>query len=747
MNFNAGNALSLHEMIDMLNADQRRVFDKIKRHLLHQKKHEDKQCQQDDYKPLTMFVSGVGGTGKSFLIEAIKALVSSLWSSDDLLCAVTAPTGLAAFNVGGITIHRLFQLPIQHPGEASGYWRISKDAQKTMKTSLRSLKMIIIDEVSMVSSLNLAYIHLRLQEVFGGYDIFGSRNILFVGDLLQLPPVKAEPVFETISKKEVVLKLNGLTAINFWRDSVVYDELTINERQRNDQEFSKMLDCVRRGSPTEETLSTLAKRVIDVSPVDKFEELRLSGHNPVCLFPRREECNDFNRKMLDRLPSEVKEIVCVDEIDQTRTTCTWTKQLDKKLEILNKDCNMTGGLESKISLAVGARVMLRRNIDTKAGLVNGALGTVNKIAPTYMRVQFDHDPLLHDIEMVKGKFMIQRNFYGYRQQFPLILAYAVTIHKCQGLSLDCAIIDLNKHVFSPGMAYVALSRVRSLAGLHLISFTPSSIVASPACIQEINHLRAAYRSDLPSYDLPTTKRGRKCSKLTGCFGEPDAKKPKTDDGPSKSKRPNEGKTSSAKKSKTVDSEDLIITGVDPVINAYKFYTVNEQWQRNACARLGLQFVRVSKMRPGGPNVTLTPPDRRTIKHIVGDGNCLFRCFSYMITGSEDQHTAVRMVILEHMISIAHFLLGQHIAYDSVQDYIAGTGMDQDRTYGSDVEMFTLAHLLLTPVYSYNTADNSWWRYAPSGVDRSLVSDNTQMGMYLLFMSASEHFEVVCSVRK
>ena len=110
--------------MDAYNVHQRHVFDRIKDYLLHQKRHEDKQCQQDNYVPLTMFVSGVGGTGKSFLIEAIKALIKILWSSNDLLCAVAALTGLAAFN---IIMHRLFQLPIEHINDknTSGFWPLS----------------------------------------------------------------------------------------------------------------------------------------------------------------------------------------------------------------------------------------------------------------------------------------------------------------------------------------------------------------------------------------------------------------------------------------------------------------------------------------------------------------------------------------------------------------------------------------------------------------------------------------------
>ena len=104
-----------------------------------------------------MFVSGVGGTGKSFLIETIRSQVKEIWKhhvSDETTCAIAAPIGLAAYNVGGMTVHHLFR-----------YWPLSKVAQKVMRTNLRSLKLVIIDEVSMLSNLNLAYIHLRMEEL------------------------------------------------------------------------------------------------------------------------------------------------------------------------------------------------------------------------------------------------------------------------------------------------------------------------------------------------------------------------------------------------------------------------------------------------------------------------------------------------------------------------------------------------------------------------------------------------------
>ena len=172
---------------------------------------------------------------------------------------------------------------------------------------------------------------------------------------------------------------------------------------------------------------------------------------PVCLFPTRKQCDKDNSDMLSPLDTKMHVISCIDEIDETK---------EKAAQQLN--CKNTAGLEVVVNPAVGARVMLRRNIDVKAGLVNSAIGTLLAVLPSRVT----------DIKKVKGKFMVLKNYYVHRTQFPLILAYAVTIHKCQGLSLDCAIVDLSDKVFDECMAYVALSRVRSLAGLHLIAYYP-----------------------------------------------------------------------------------------------------------------------------------------------------------------------------------------------------------------------------------------------------------------------------------
>lgn len=207
--------------------------------------------------------------------------------------------------------------------------------------------------------------------------------------------------------------------------------------------------------------------------------------------------------------------------DETKSTAKWHDKAAKQLQKLNHDCNNTAGLEAVLTLAVGARVMLRRNIAVKSGLVNGAIGTVRSISPNIVSVKFDHlsDPC--DIERVKGKFIVLKKV--------LCVSHSIPTHfgLCCDYSQMSGIVDLSERVFADGMAYVALSRVRSLAGLHLIAFDSKSIRVNVKCLKEINRLRELYRKDLPLYDIPVPSLSNK-RKLTGTSkGEPALKKKRT----------------------------------------------------------------------------------------------------------------------------------------------------------------------------------------------------------------------------
>ena len=169
---------------------------------------------------------------------------------------------------------------------------------------------------------------------------------LLVGDILQLPPVNEKPVFDRVSQKAILHKLGSTTAINIWQEVVVYDELTINERQKTDAKFSEILDSVRCGFPMEDTVHALNERVFMGSIYEKYHKLEQQGKTPVCLFPNRLACHVFNTQMLNSLNMPIQEMKCSDNIDESSSSRKWTKRADKKLEELNNDCNNTAGLKT-----------------------------------------------------------------------------------------------------------------------------------------------------------------------------------------------------------------------------------------------------------------------------------------------------------------------------------------------------------------------------------------------------------------
>ena len=758
---------TVEDRVAKLNADQLRIFTNINDHLCHQQLHENGKCSCTKHKPLCMFISGVGGTGKSFLIHTIRGKVNELWkdNKESIRCALAAPTGLAAFNIDGVTVHRLFQLPIEHDSKTSTYWSLPKESLKVMRSGFTHVKLIIIDEVSMLSSLTLAYIHLRLEELFGGDQWFGSMNVLFFCDLLQLPPVNGSMVFQNISNKIIAARLGCVTVVNIWRESVVYDELTINERQKQDPEFGQLLNEVRVNCISDKTVALLLNAVIKCTAVEKFQELLGQSLSPVCLFATRKSCDQFNAEMLSKAGSQIVHMPCIDEFDETAGKVKWTKRASSELEKLNKDCNMTAGLEAELKLAVGVRVMLRRNLDTSQGLVNGALGTVSAICKDCIQVTFDHTPKLQfKIERVRSRFQVLRRFYVYRKQFPLILAFAVTIHKCQGLSLDCAIVDLSSDTFATGMAYVAMSRVRTLAGLYLLAFDPKSIKVSRECTEEVNRLRKLFRSDIPCIELSAVPKPIKSNpKRTGLTCDNMPPQPTKEQAKSTVCNPIKFKTSgsgkkreghppkqSAPSSSTIDltvGDVRVLPAERETTWTYlRYYQTDEVWQREKCAQLGLTFHNANNLEIGGPNVFLNRPNTERILRAIGDGNCLFRCFSQIITGSPGQHYAVRMCIIRHMRHISHLLIASTITNvgDDIEAYIATTKMDQIGSYGTDNEMLTLSHLLLCNVYSFNAMALNWSYLAdPGQIDPNIPLNVERKSMYIYWRNGN-HFDVVTS---
>ena len=139
----------------------------------------------------------------------------------------------------------------------------------------------------------------------------------------------------------------------------------------------------------------------------------------------------------------------------------------------------------------------------------------------------------------------------------------------------------------------------------------------------------------------------------------------------------------------------------------RYHQVNEEWQHVTCTTLGLQFVQHNGLGGGGPDVILTRP--LNVRGIMGDGNCLFRCLSYAVTGSESQYHTTPTKICDHLISIAHFMLSHHIdsEYTSIKGYLQDTPMDSNYTWGTEVEILTFAHMTNTRVLVFSTDNNTW----------------------------------------
>ena len=465
--------------------------------------------QNKPVEPYHVCLSGPGGVGKSHVIKLIHSdtlkllKLSGTFEPDDVIVLLTAPTGVAAFNINGMTLHSALLLG---RSKYSGFQPLSHDRLNTLRTKLSRLMLLIVDEVSMVGANMLLEIHKRLQQIKGVSDdaTFGGVSILAVGDLYQLPPVGQAPLFNTVSDCYAQLYGSG----SLWVDHFLMHELTKVMRQRDDLEFSDLLCRVRTNSCTSDDIRTLKSREIAADtanyPTQALHVYRLNA-----------DVDTRNTDMLNSLAPNSAQytIKAIDSVAGQTSHISLTSLSDKRSE--------TGGLHGTLKLAISARVMLTANVDVSDGLVNGARGVVVHIVTNTnsevasILVKFDNSRVglkaiqtsphrarfanavpLSKYEVVffaKGK----RGSEIKRLQFPLTLAWATTIHKVQGLTLDEIVVDMKGGRFSPGQAYVAFSRVKTLAGLHILNFTSKAIKDSIDVESEMLRLNSNLLHPLP----------------------------------------------------------------------------------------------------------------------------------------------------------------------------------------------------------------------------------------------------------
>ena len=296
-------------IISKLNTDQLEVFNKVTNAIQAQVN----GTTDSNAVTVRLFVSGCGGTGNSFLIKTIREWVLSAAHKG---VAVVAPTRIAAVNINDMTIHHPLMLPVEH-GITPKYRPLSDDTLKITRDVMRNVILVIIDEILMVSIVTLLYIHLQLTEIFQTEEVedgwFGKRNMLLLGDLLQLPPVFVGPVYTPLTAKLSQKYTGCVGAVNLWQDLFSYLELTINMQQKDDKQFVELLSqrCIinedikllnkRKIQPNGDTLSQRLKEV-----AQKLSEL---PPDTVCLLPTRNMCDQLNKEMLCNLPGE--EIRCI----------------------------------------------------------------------------------------------------------------------------------------------------------------------------------------------------------------------------------------------------------------------------------------------------------------------------------------------------------------------------------------------------------------------------------------------------
>ena len=508
------------QLVSSLNEHQRVPFDRVVRYTreLHQY---NVKVRDDPPEAFHLFVTGGAGTGKSHVIRAIKEHLERSVSGgpNKHACMLMAPTGVAAFNIGGLTIHRALQLQVEH-GRLARQISLGALALHDLRDLWKGVHTIIIDEVSMVSYQILKSIHSRLCEIYANDEIFGGLNVIAVGDFYQLSPVNGSFIFSD-------QRSSGRLASHLWRDFFTMVELKVNMRQQNDTSFSQMLNRIRKGDHTHKDVKAIQGRLVSNGDID------LSAapfDTALRLYPRTASVDEYNESQIAYLAQTTKLYTFEAEhaILQSRGQFYANVQYNEVPErLIPQDDKECAALPRRLKLAVGARVMLHRNINCGDGLVNGARGKIVGFKwsgnasdqskpgelPVEVYVRF-LDPNVGRISRVPVSSgeqdvvpirPISARFYGkegtllQRTQIPLILCWAATVHKVQGLSLDAAVIDLGVNVFEPGMAYVALSRVRTLGGLALLNFEPMKVKANKRVHEEMERLTSPQLRTLQSH--------------------------------------------------------------------------------------------------------------------------------------------------------------------------------------------------------------------------------------------------------
>ena len=465
--------------------------------------------------PIYEFLSGGAGVGKSRLIKVIYQSLIRYFGKlpggnpDDLVVLLCAPTGKAAFNIGGMTLHSALGLPVnQYSGPLPS---LGSDTGNTLATKLHNLKLIIIDEISMVGAKMLNTISTRLCQIFKSKEPFGGISILAVGDLNQLPPVADRFPFESPRMQDAYAELVGPILWSKFR----LIELTQIMRQRDDLLFAQTLQSLATGTLDDEQKRLLQSRMVTLDQVPE---------DALHLFQTNDAVDAFNRDTLMKMQTDGATAFSADTC-QGDATDKVKRDFMELVKGLNNKISETAGLPMVLEFKVGARYMMTINVDTADGLVNGATGRLKliqrspapKSVPIRVWIEFDDHCVgssmrncnksaarnlglpefetqfwtpIDPVGRVARRRQGGGNLQILRRQFPLVPAQGITIHKSQGDTYSEVVVHLTNNIKRASL-YVALSRAKTARGLYLIGELklPKEPQASDKVPAEMRRLR------------------------------------------------------------------------------------------------------------------------------------------------------------------------------------------------------------------------------------------------------------------
>ena len=449
-----------------------------------------------------MIITGTAGIGKTYMIHCLQLLLNDK-------IKVSAPTGVAAFIIDGTTLHTLLSLPTR-----GDFKQLEGNRLHQLQQTLAEVRYVIIDEMSMVGRKMLGQIDRRLRQAFphNAQEVFGGCSLMLFGDFGQLPPVMDLPLYTTDGRSD--LSDQGRAAYLHFNKAFTLTEVMRQAGQDPEQVlFRDILLRLRNAEVTVADWNHLMRQtptqVRDLSPFV----------SALHLHPTVEAVVEHN---VTKLHNSAEQIATI-------------KAVHTGANASKASADDAGGLEAIVCLAKSARVMLNSNLWVEVGLVNGAMGTVKDICyrsggppdlPLAVMVKFDKytGPTLYNgtvpitpIRRTWSNCGVQCS----RLQLPLKLAWAVTIHKSQGLTLDKVVVDVGKREFSCGLTFVACSRVQHLTDVLFSSPFPfqrlSSLSKSRRLLQrkqedqrlvsmQVSHGRSSNTSTVAHLSLHTSSQ-------------------------------------------------------------------------------------------------------------------------------------------------------------------------------------------------------------------------------------------------